>query len=248
VGVGYLMVLQAYTSRRSDLTYGFVEQGALSAPLSPGPVNLPNPVSQLPAGSYNDNTLMPLYAFTGIVNLWDVIRNNEVLEAFIGVAPSPLRVSVKQPTGTLTIALDQGVVPLSGTVPVPDLRSYDGFASPFGYPDDVSLLHTLKGVSANFLLINPVLADQNPNGVYPRFNLMLNRMAAFPVSDPTMVRRIVEGKEPARWITLGTGFDTEVAIARSAYGCGRFQRTIFQSANWQEKLTKLGYAPTPEGG
>jgi hypothetical protein len=179
--------------------------------LSGGASNMPV-LANAPANSYVLNQSAAFQAVSGVSDALQVTQDYEILQAFYGIAPSPLRVYFQQPVSQFTTMLDQNVVPLQQSEQVIDVGFLDGFDSPYNRPSPASEFFSFKNIQVQFSMANPV-----PEQIAPRLNFVINRMKCAPVSDPATVQGIFRGTIPAKVVTIG---DTMSSVNWTGSGYG----------------------------
>ena len=197
----------------TSLIYDPVLQGTLSGVLAPaGATPGTGQVS-----AFQQNLLFGLSStitsINGVPDVFKTAFDYEILEAYVGIAPSWCRVWIQQPggTGTFVTPLDNNVTPSSS---YPDVGFFDGYAdgSPFKYPTERSGFYVFGSYSASFSLYNPHTIPINP-----RLNFLLNRVFMAPVTDPKMMVRMFQHSVPVRSISVGLP-DTQQNFNGKLYG------------------------------
>jgi hypothetical protein len=179
--------------------------------LAGGAENMPV-LANAPTASFVVNQSAAFQAVSGITDVLQVQQDYEILQAWYGIAPSPLRVFFQQPTSQFTTLLDGNVVPLQQNGQVIDVGFLDGFDSPYNKPSPATQFFSFKNIQVQFSLANPV-----PEPISPRLNFVINRMKCVPVNDPTTVQGIMRGTIPALVVTIGDSMST-VTWSGAGYG------------------------------
>jgi hypothetical protein len=177
-------------------------------PLGPYPTGaIPN-VAQ---GYWVANQQLNVLSLANVTNLFLIQQNYEVIQAFIGVSPSYLRVYPQQPITQIDGYLDQSQTPGQS---FPNLGYYDGFLSPYERPGLESELLVLGGYEPSFNFFNPVGIP-----ITPRLNIFINRMVIAPIMDAKTAQAIACGTlhDPSpRIISVGAP-QNQVAFNTSLY-------------------------------
>jgi len=196
VGVNQYVPLVVRRARASQLVYDPVLQSALVGPQVA--VNMTPSASQ--SSAFQDNVQFGLNAtVTSISNVNDIFWNLsplEIYQVFVGVAPRQERFWIKQPYNQFETGLEQSITPSST---YPDVGFFDGFRSPYTRPHYSTETIILVSVSINFTLFNAA-----PWVVSPRFNFFINRCYVEPVTDPAVVKALLNHSIHARYITMGS--------------------------------------------
>lgn len=155
---------------------------------------------------YNVITSFPIPSTlinTNITTLFKIDKKNEIWQVFMGLSPSYLRVIPIQPSSYAPkFHLDQSINPNKNYYEI----GFDGFDSPFNSPSDISETYIMDGLDLGMVLINPVTVP-----ISPVINFTINRMLVMPITDPTLVKSILDGRIPAHLVTIGSAIDQSVA-------------------------------------
>jgi hypothetical protein len=191
------------------LVYDPVKQGVFSGMMAP--------VGAAPSGSqvasFVDNVLLALSSavtsIAGVTDVFQLLKQYEILQAWFGVAPRQLRVWAKQPYGQFVGVMDGSMNPSST---YPDVGFVHGYDSPFGRPAKETELTILRNTSVNWAFQNP-----GPWPINPRLWFFINRMFVEPVKDPALALSLVSRRIPAHHTSIGNPENT-VTFDSPSYG------------------------------
>lgn len=142
---------------------------------------------------------LPLPDFQNVTDMFALNDTNEMLQVFMGIAPSPVRIYYNIPSQQPYAAYDNDTAPDSTYFDFG--YQFDGFDSPLHRPHPKSEFLDVRGININFTFGNPVTVSVNPE-IY----FYVNRMTVEPVTDESLAAEIVNGKIPhARYPMAGIG-------------------------------------------
>ncbi len=158
-----------------------------------------------------DLSTLQLTSIQNVQDMFNLTRQNEVLQVFTGIQPSYVRFVYKQPITTKMMALDNNITVSSSFYQ----QGYDGFISPFNSPSPDTEIFVVPGLSFSMLLINTVTVP-----VQPTVNFIINRMQVEKITDPKTIQDIQSGRIPAKIVSLGLPFESVSSNISASFGGG----------------------------
>jgi hypothetical protein len=238
-GIDGVVPYQVISSEQFELVYDPVKQGVLPGPM----VGQGATPSSSQAAAFNDNLLFALSSsvtsINGVTDLFNVQKDYEILQFWYGVAPRHIRVWMKQPYNQFSSTLDNNVIPSSTYY---DVGYIDGYDSPYTAPAPITEGFSLKDLSVNWTLCNPLNGSAAAPMVWnPRLNFYINRMMVNPVKSGATVMDLLRGKRSAKRFTIGDP-TTGTAYNPEAYGgAGPIPISYAMRADLASVLAKAGY-------
>ena len=231
---------QVVSSEQFELAYDPVAQGVLAGPMvgqgaAPG--------SGFSA-AFNDNLLFALSSsvtsINGVTDIFNIQRDFEILQFWYGISPRHIRVWVKQPYNQFTTSLDNNIIPSSTYY---DVGYTDGYDSPYNFPAPVTENFSLKNLSVNWSLANPLNGSATAPMVWnPRLNFYINRLLVNPVKSAAVVRDMVLGRRSAKRFTIGDP-TTSTPYDSGAYGgASPIPVDYAFRSDFEKLLVEAGYA------
>ena len=215
IGKDGVVPYQVVASEASELAYDPVKQGVLAGPM----VGQGATPSAVQAPAFNDNLLFALSAgvtsINGVTDIFNIQKDYEILQFWYGIAPRHIRVWQKQPYNTFADVLDNNIIPSASYI---DVGYTDGYDSPYNMPAPVTESFSLKNLSVNWTLANPLNGSATaPMTWNPRLNFYINRMTVNPVKSAAVVRDMILNRRPAKRYTIGDP-TTSTPYDKEAYG------------------------------
>jgi hypothetical protein len=206
---------QVVANEAFELVYDPVKQGVLAGPM----VGQGATPSSSQSAAYNDNLLFALSSsvtsINGVTDIFNIQKDFEMLQFWFGISPRHIRVWAKQPYSQFTTSLDNNVIPSSSYY---DEGYFDGYDSPYNMPAPITEQLSLKNLSLNWTLCNPLNGSATaPMTWNPRLNFYINRFLVNPVKKASIVRDMVLGRRTAKRVTIGDP-TTSVAYDETVYG------------------------------
>lgn len=172
------------------------------------------------ANTYNnyvvDSEELAMQEFTNITNIFDadtmnIDGTNIMLQTFMGIASSPIRVFRYYPSqDAIGNYLDGNKVHWGGRQRKYDIGYVDGFMSPKNDPTYEGEFFFPPTASMLFTFMNPSSIPQTPE-----IKFYVNQMIMQPVSDANLAKKILDRVVPARRARAGafnTGFKPQTKI------------------------------------
>jgi len=206
---------QVVANEAFELAYDPVKQGVLAGPM----VGQGATPSSTQSAAFVDNQLFALNSsvtsVNGVTDLFNIQKDYEILQFWFGIAPRHIRIWVKQPYNQFTTSLDNNVIPSSTYY---DVGYYDGYDSPYNMPAPITENFSLKNLSVNWTLCNPLNGSATaPMTWNPRLNFYVNRLWVNPVKNSAVVKDLITGRRSAKRFTIGDP-TTSTPYDPSAYG------------------------------
>lgn len=164
------------------------------------------------AGQYNnyivDKEQLGMQQFTNVTNFLDsdttnMVNTNTLLQIFMGIAPSYLRIFRYYPSNDpLGNFLQGNLIHWGGRQRKYDIGYVDGFMSPKNSPTYQGEFFMPPTASMLFTFVNSALVP-----IYPEIKFYINQMKVEPVSDITLAQKILNRLVPARRVRTGA-FDS----------------------------------------
>ncbi len=160
------------------------------------------------SGAFNnyilDKLQLGMQEYTNITNIFDAddmnfVGTNTLMQIFMGIAPSPLRIFRYYPSqDPLGEYLDGNQVIWGGRQQEYNLGYVDGFMSPVKEP-------TYSGEFFMLPVFSQLFALENPSSVpiYPFIKFYINQMVVEPVYDTTLAGKILDRIVPSRKVSVG---------------------------------------------
>ncbi len=149
----------------------------------------------IPSATYRDFQFFSSSSSAlNVPNEFSVTDDAHVYQVFVGVTPSPTKVFIAA-EGVSQRQLD---VSRWGTNSVYRFGYFDGFASPFYAPRPIGEIFITPKVGITFAVFNPM-----PYTISPIFYFAINRLQITTIKDPDTIGKILEGKIPARFASVG---------------------------------------------
>ena len=188
-----------------DWIYNPVTQGALSAPLAAAGAT-PTFVNDVLFGLSGAATTI-----NGVTNIFDTSTQqtlSEIYQVFYGIAPSSLRVWLKQPQSNFVGQADDNISPQPA---YSDIGPIDGDMSPYWDPSPLTQFFSLFKLAPKW-----ALGNVEPRPLFPRFNFVVNRMLVSVVRHPSEIRAILQHRIPQVDATIGDAF-TPTTFSNTPY-------------------------------
>ena len=189
----------------STLYYNFITQKANFLPLGPTGIAPPTGTQSF----FQDNFEFQLQTIQNEQDLFRIIEDKEIIQGFYGISPSYLRTMLKQPIQADVFTLENNVLPSNVFIEV----SIDGYESPLNRPSKRTEFFAFNQQSIRMVLMNSVTVP-----VVPSLNFVLNRMSVEPMGDYQLIKSVLEGRVPAKFVTIGDPSLGKVPFNSSAYG------------------------------
>lgn len=174
------------------------------------------------SGQYNsyivDREELAMQEFTNITNFLDsdtvnMVNTNYLLQIFMGIAPSPLRVFRYYPSNdAFGNYLAGNQIHWGGRQKKYDIGYVDGFMSPKNDPTYEGEFFMPPTASMLFTFVNSCSIP-----IYPEIKFYINQMVVEPVHDTTLAVKILDRIVPARRASAGT-FDNGFTPDEKIYG------------------------------
>ncbi len=157
-----------------------------------------------------DREELAMQEFTNLTNFLDTDNinmsgTNTLLQLFMGIAPSPLRIFRYYPSNDpINNYLTGDKIHWGGRQKKYDIGYVDGFMSPKNEPTYESEFYLPPTSSILFTLMNPSSIP-----IYPEIKFYINQMTVAPVNDVGLAVKILDRIVPARRASAGafeTGF------------------------------------------
>jgi hypothetical protein len=162
-----------------------------------------------------DKIEFPMQEYTNVTNIFDssVIKTegtNIMLQVFMGIAPSPLRIFRYYPSlDAIGNLVDGTKVHWGGREAEYNLGYVDGFVSPKNDPTIDSEFFFPPVSSMLFTVVNPVAVP-----AVPSIKFYINQMVLEPVSSVALAQKILDRVVPAKRATAGA-FNKGVSLTDS---------------------------------
>lgn len=151
-----------------------------------------------------DKEQLAMREFTNLTNFLDadntdMVGTSTLLQVFMGIAPSYLRIFRYYPSNNpLGDFLDGDLIHWGGRQQKYDIGYVDGFMSPKNDPTYQGEFFMPPTASMLFTLVNPALVP-----IYPEIKFYINQMAVEPVKDTMLAQKILNRLVPARRVRTG---------------------------------------------
>jgi hypothetical protein len=201
LGQDGMVPFQVVSNEAFELAYDPVKQGVLAGPM----VGQGATPSSTQSAAYNDNLLFALSptvtSINGVTDIFLIQKDFEILQFWFGIAPRHIRVWAKQPYNTFATTMDGNIIPSATYY---DVGYFDGYDSPYNMPAPATEQFSLKNLSLNWTLCNPLNGSATaPMTWNPRLNFYINRILVAPVKSASVVRDMMLGRRPAKRFTIG---------------------------------------------
>ncbi len=203
------------SSEQFELAYDPVAQGVLAGPM----VGQGATAASGQAAPFVDNLLFALSSsvtsINGVTDVFNPQEDFEILQLWFGIAPRHIRIWPKQPYNTFSSVMDNNIIPSSTYY---DVGYVDGYDSPYNMPAPITEQFTLKNLSLNWTICNPLNGSAAaPMTWNPRLNFYVNRMLVEPVTQAPVVKSLLLGTRGAKRATIGNPI-TATPYDETSYG------------------------------
>ena len=225
VGDGYIP-FRVKRQQLATVYYDFIIEKANFLPLGPAGISPP-------AGTQSyfvDNFQFQLQTIQNEQDMFRLVDTNEILQVFYGASPSYLKTMLKQPVTAYIFTLENNVVPSMNFTEM----GIDGYESPLNRPSKRTEFFVFNGLSVYMVLMNTVTV-----AISPSLNFVINRLMAEPMHDYALIKAILEGRSPAKFVTIGDPTLGKVTFTFSAYG--NVKPIPYSSGLTPPELKGLGY-------
>jgi len=162
--------------------------------------------TDMPAGKYVTSKELKSDTLSA-TNIFAVKEKKHAYQLFYGMSPSLLQMFPAYPRETEINQLDVGIHLPTYTI----FGFIDGFESPLDAPSPRSMLFVPYGP-----LIGWAFYNYAPYAIQPLIRFIVNRLVIEPIKDPDLVMKIIGGREPCTFATIG-GVDSPWGTSKENY-------------------------------
>lgn len=151
-----------------------------------------------------DREQLSMQEFTNMTNFLDsdtvnLVKTNQLLQIYMGIAPSPLRIFRYYPSNDpIGNYLAGNQIHWGGRQQEYNIGYVDGFMSPKNDPTYEGEFYMLPTASMLFTFVNSASVP-----IYPEIKFYINQMVVEPVTDAQLAYKILNRIVPARRATAG---------------------------------------------